>query len=87
MYKLNNNQLPEYFHPIFKFTHLTHTHQTKSSTSNNYFVPRKNCSAGLKTLGYLGTKFWNQISINYKNKKCLNSFANSYKKSILKSYS
>ena len=84
MYKLNNNQLPQYFSPLFETTHTTHNHQTKAATSNNYFVPRKNCSAGLGTLGYLGAKLWNDIPTTFKRKNCVNSFAKSYKKYIKK---
>ncbi len=85
MFKYKTNTLPNYFRSLFTAVTNVHTHHTRASKSN-YFVPQKNSSTGLCSLGYLGTKNWNEIPQFIKEKKSVYSFSHSYKNFLLKKY-
>ena len=85
MYKYNHNSLPNYFKPLFTTINTVHDHQTRAAKTN-YFVPQRNSSIGKVALSYLEVRNWYEIPTFVKEKNCLHSFTNSYKKFLINQY-
>ena len=62
-----------------------HNHYTRFS-KHNYQVPMSNSDKGLNSLAKLGTKVWSEIPNDIKVNPSIQSFVNSYKSILFKSY-
>ena len=69
MFKLNNNLLPKPFKPYFKSVNSIHSHNTRNV--DKLFIPRLNKKIGQKSLSFLGSKTWNNITKKIRGKKTL----------------
>ena len=85
MFKLQNNLLPISFKPYFKPAKLVHPHNTRN-LDNKLFIPRINKKSGQKTLSFLGSQKWNQVSQKIKNSKSLKLFTKNYEEFLLENY-
>ena len=85
MYKYNNNSLPVCFNSYFTKVNDQHNYNTRASKSN-FFIPRKLCSKGQRSLDFLGPGLWSEIPGSIKNKKSLSLFISSYKSILLNKY-
>ena len=61
-FKFQAKQLPSSFLDYFKLTNAIHTQQTRSSTNDNYFLPRYKTMKLQSSIKYQEAKLWNYIS-------------------------
>jgi len=61
MYKFNKKQLPTnfFYNQYFKETNEVYSKQTKSLTTQNYFIPRYKTNKLQRSIRYQGSKLWN----------------------------
>ena len=62
MFKFQAKQLPSSFLDYFKLTNAIHAKQTRSSTSDSYFLPCYKTIKLQRSIKYQGAKQWNPIS-------------------------
>ena len=65
MYKLNRNQLPEIFNPLFKFNNIVHSISTRNK--NAYRYPFYSKSLTQQSVEYSGVKVWNTLPNDIKS--------------------
>ena len=85
MFRYNNHLLPTNFDSYFTKANTIHNHYTRFS-KHNYQVPMSNSDKGLNSLAKLGTKVWSEIPNDIKVNPSVQSFVNSYKSILFKSY-
>ena len=85
MYKINNGILPTKYSDLFHLASSKHSHQTRSSTCKNYFVPQLSTSAAQKDTIYQGIKLWNKIPANLKAFS-LRLFSITYRSNLIDNY-
>ena len=61
MYLYEHNKLPPLFSDYFLPLKNTHCHNTKSSSSNKYFLPFFSTNKAQTIINYIGVKIWNKI--------------------------
>lgn len=74
VYKSLNGIAPTYLQDVFTFARDTHSRQTRSTTSNNLFVPGINKQVYSHSLQYNGSKIWNNLTGAAKEAQSLNVF-------------
>ena len=62
MFKFQAKQLLSSFLDYFKFTNAIYAKQTRSSTNDNYFLPRYKTMKLQRSIKYQGAKLWNSIT-------------------------
>ena len=67
MFKFQAKQLPSSFLDYFKLTNAIHAKQTRSSTSDSYFLPCYKTIKLQRSIKYQGAKQWNPINIKELN--------------------
>jgi len=63
MYKFNKKQTPSSFfsNQYFKEINKVYSKQTRSSTTQNYFIPRYETNKLQRSIKYQGSKLWNSF--------------------------
>ena len=78
VYKSLNHLCPEYMTNMFKYVKQVHTRTTRSSSTNDlYLPPGKHKQLYMNTFGY-SVRIWNTISANMKESTCLKDFKRKY---------
>ena len=73
---------PGCFHDFFLFNSSVHQHSTRQASQGDLFMSRRNSlQYGLKSILYLGARFWNTLPIEFLNAPSKASF-----KATLKTY-
>ena len=62
-----------------------HSHENRTVKKCNYFLPRKTKSVSQNSLTFRGTKMWNEINEELRNKK-FNTFKKQLKQILLEQY-
>ena len=68
MMKLNTNKLPDILTKKFAKVASVHSYSTRSSSSNDYFVPRPYHAKTNQSIRITGAKIWNNLPNEFKNK-------------------
>ena len=68
MMKLNTNKLPDILTKKFAKVASVHSYSTRSSSSNDYFVPRSYHAKTNQSIRITGAKIWNNLPNEFKNK-------------------
>ena len=68
MMKLNTNKLPDIFTKNFAKVASVHSHFTRSSSSNDYYVPRSFYVKTNQSIRITGAKIWNDLPSELKDK-------------------
>ena len=68
MMKLNTNKLPDIFTKNFAKVASVHSHFTRSSSSNDYYVPRSFFVKTNQSIRITGAKIWNNLPSEIKDK-------------------
>ena len=63
MFKALNHLMPEQISERFLPLTLQHSHQTRSLTKGNLYIPPSQLSVQQRTLNYFGSKLWNNIPV------------------------
>ena len=82
MVKFHFNKLPQFCEEYLKsFVKVSsvHTHYTRSSSSNEYYVPRTFYHKTDQSLRVIGAKIWNDLPKCLRNKLITTSFNHSSK--------
>jgi len=79
MYKHKNELLPPKFQDYFTPVSTVHTHNTRSRTRENFFIPRTRTSIGQKLIRVEGPKIWNSLPDSIRNSQSIHSFSSSCK--------
>ena len=82
MVKFHSNKLPQFceeYLKIFVKVSSVHTHYTRSSFSNEYYVPRTFYHKTDQSLRVIGAKIWNDLPKCLRNKLITTSFNHSSK--------
>ena len=85
MFKFQAKQLPSSFLDYFKFTNAIHAKQTRSSTTDNYFLSRYKTMKLQRSIKYQGqgAKLWSSISNEIKQLTSVNLFKKNSKAFLL----
>ena len=83
MFKFQAKKLPSSFLDYFKLTNAIHAKQTRSSTNDNYFLPRYKTMKLQRSIKYQGAKLWNSISDEIKKSTSVKLFLKNYKVFLL----
>ena len=82
MYKLNHNQLPEIFNPLFKFNNIVHSILTRNN--NAYHYPFYSKSSTQQPIEYSGVKVWNALPNDIKSLQSKSLFSSKLKQHLSK---
>ena len=69
-----NHLMPEQISEKFLPLTLQHSHQTRSLTKGNIYIPPSQLSVQQRTLNYFGSKLWNNIPVEVRNAPSLLTF-------------
>ena len=86
MFKFQAKQLPSSFLDYFKLTNAIHAKQTRSSTSDSYFLPCYKTIKLQRSIKYQGAKQWNPISNEIKKSTSVKLFKKNYQAFLLNKY-
>jgi len=67
MRKFHNNTLLQSYNSFFQKVTETHSHFTRSATSQNYFIPRGGSSLDERNMQYQGAVAWSSIPQEFKS--------------------
>ena len=73
-YKSLNNLAPYYLSDLFSFVSEYHTISTRNATSNTPQQPRCNNSLYKSSLSVNGSRLWNKLPLEIRNKKTFSAF-------------
>ena len=82
IYKELNNVHPERTNTIFRKVVNIDSYKTRSVTSNNLFIPRRNTQNFQKTMSYSGSVQWNEIPDEIRMTQTLEGFKGKFKKHL-----
>jgi len=85
MHKIHNNSTNLSKCNLFRKTAKIHTHNTRSNSNTDYFIPRIPTSQAQKSLSFSGTKVWNGIPTQIKQLR-LHKFKKEFKIKLLSKY-
>ena len=74
MFKALNHLMPEQISERFLLLTLQHSHQTRSLTKGNLYLPPSQLSVQQRTLNYFGSKLWNNIPVEVRKAPSLSTF-------------
>ena len=80
MFKALNHLMPEQISKRFLPLTLQHSHQTRSLTKGNLYIPSSQLLVQQRTLNYFGSKLWNNIPVEVRNAPSLSTFKEQLKK-------
>ena len=67
MHDVSNNVVPLNIKNLFQLTSSVHRYNTRSSTSQNYYLKRSNLEIQRKSFSRIGAKLWNEIPASIRN--------------------
>ena len=67
MHDVSNNVVPLNIKNLFQLTSSVHRYNTRSSTSQNYYLKRCNLEIQRKSFSRIGAKLWNEIPASIRN--------------------
>jgi len=85
MHNFHNNRMPNTFDRLFTAVNSVHTHETRSSTSGQYFCHPVCSQYGKRSNKFKGSRMWQQIASSLKELPAV-IFKKRYKNSIIGSY-
>ena len=78
MHSFYHRMLSENFNTYFRSSNAQHSHNTRSITSDGYYLERVSTKSGQLSCIYAGAKIWNKIPLDIK--KACKHFLQSFKK-------
>ena len=84
MFKLRNGLSPSQCTENLQTISEIHGYQTRSVTSNDYYLQKFSQSYGQKAFTYIGAKTWNNLPIQVKNAHSLFTFKKTLKEFLMK---
>ena len=84
MFKLRNGLSPSQCTENLQTISEIHGYQTRSVTSNDYYLQKFSQSYGQKAFTYIGAKTWNNLPVQVKNAHSLFTFKKRLKKFLMK---
>ena len=85
MHNFNCNRMPNTFDRLFTAVTCVHTHETRSSTSGQYFCHPVCSQYGKRSIKFKGPRIWQQINSSLKELPAI-IFKKWYKNSIIESH-
>jgi len=85
MNSFHSNRMPNKFDSLFTAVNSVHTHETRSSTSGQYFCHPVCCQCGKRSMKFKGPRIWQQIDPSLKDLPAI-IFKKRYRNSIVESY-
>ena len=82
VYKLNHNQLPKIFNPLFKFNNIVHSISTRNK--NAYHYPFYSKSSTQQSIRIQGVKVWNALLNDIKSLRSKSLFSSKLKQHLSK---
>ena len=67
VYKLNRNQLPEVYNPLFQFNNIPVVYSISARNKNGYHYPFYSKSSTQQSTEYSGVKVWNALPNDIKS--------------------
>jgi len=86
MYKFKNKQLPFTFLHYFQETSTICSKQLRSTTNQNYFLPRYRTKKIQRSIKFQGAKIWNSINAEIRKSSSIKMFKKKYKLYLLSHY-
>ena len=86
MYKAKNNLLPTKIQKYFVVLNTVHSHNTRSSSRDNFYCHAVRTKLKLFCLSVTGVNLWNKLDENIKQSKSLHIFKHQLKKLYKNSY-
>ena len=78
MYKIFNNQAPDYLNDMFIPTSEIHPRCLRSSTNCQLYLPRPNTENYKRSFTYSGSNIWNSLPANVKTAQSVQTFKSKY---------
>jgi len=85
MHNFHSNRMPNTFDRLFTAVNSVHTHETRSSTSGQYFCHPVCSQYGKRSIIFKDPRIWQQIDSSLKELPAI-IFKKRYKNSIIESY-
>ena len=82
MYDVNNNIAPTNILNLFSRTSSIHSYNTRSSTSEKFYIKKSRLDVQKDALSWVGAKIWNEIP-NYLKKLSKKAFKKELKEKLL----
>ena len=82
MHSFYHRMLPENFNTYFRSSNAQHSYNTRSITSDGYYLERVSTKSGQLSYIYAGVKIWNKVPLDIK-KASKHTFCNHLKKNSL----
>ena len=85
MHNFHTSRMPNTFDRLFTAVNSVHTHETRSSTSGQYFCHPVCSQYGKRSIKFKGPRIWQQIDSSLQELPA-NIFKKRYRNSIIESY-
>jgi len=82
-YVYHREQLPSVFSSYFEENTLIHHHNTGTREKHQFHISSVSSEYGKRTIKYKGIKLWNNLSVDIKETKSLQSFKHKIQEFIL----